>query len=262
MKYAVLSCFLTVSLTIVQAFQLVLPGTISNRSPSFLVSSRITFGPTITTPATLISLGAGNIASDNTISFEWLPDSDTPIPFVDTQGDNFIDCYVDSIATINGVKYTVGSPCDHPVALCMYDDQDELVTIELDDEYMDQVFPVAENVIEEQFGEELVLVRTPQTLTLAGELDIDEEEDEEDDDEEEDEEEQVELLVTFEMDDGREIHLVRLLDPVSLVGKFDAQNPNRRLLLTPTESEEIMPLLEPLYKQKLDELQYQLDEED
>jgi hypothetical protein len=142
----------------------------------------------------------------------------------------------------------------------MYDEQDELVTIELDDEYMDEVFPVAENVIEEQFGEELVLVRTPQTLTLAGELDIDEEEEEED--EEDEEEEQVELLVTFEMDDGKEIHLVRLLDPVSLVGKFDAQNPNRRLLLTPDESEEIMPLLEPLYKQKLDELQYQLDEED
>ena len=51
---------------------------------------------------------------------------------MDTRGDNFIDYYVASIATINGVKYTVGSPCDHPVALCMYDEQDELVTIELD----------------------------------------------------------------------------------------------------------------------------------
>lgn len=254
MKYCVASCFVAILLRAAQAFQLISPGGVSPRSPPFVISTQ-RYSPT-----SLVYLCAGSNKDDNAVSFEWLPDSDTPIPFVDTRGDNFIDCYVDSIATINGVKYTVGSPCDHPVALCMYDEQDELVTIELDDEYMDEVFPVAENVIEEQFGEELVLVRTPQTLTLAGELDIDDEEDEEDD--EDGEEEQVELLVTFEMDDGKEIHLVRLLDPVSLVGKYDAQNPNRRLLLTPDESEEIMPLLEPLYKQKLDELQYQLDEED
>lgn len=195
-------------------------------------------------------------ASKNTVSFEWLPDSDTPVPFVDTKGNNFIDCYVDSVATIDGVQYTVGSPCDHPVALCMYDEQDELVTIELEDEFMDEVFPVAESVIEEQFGEDLVLVRTPQTLTLAGELDVDEDTDDDDDDDDiDEEEEQVELLVTFDLDDGREVHLVRLLDPVSLVGKVDQLNPNRRLLLSTDESAEIMPILEPLYKQKLDELQ-------
>jgi len=41
---------------------------------------------------------------------------------------------------------------------------------------------------------------------LAAEWDIDEEEEEED--EEDEEEEQIELLVTFEMDNGKEIHLV------------------------------------------------------
>jgi hypothetical protein len=40
---------------------------------------------------------------------------------------------------------------------------------------------------------------------LAAEWDIDEEEEEED--EEDEEKEQIELLVTFEMDNGKEIHL-------------------------------------------------------
>lgn len=45
-----------------------------------------------------------------------------------------------------------------------------LVPLELDDPMMDDVFPVAELIIEEEFGEELSLQRTPQTLTLVGEL--------------------------------------------------------------------------------------------
>merc|ERR1719287_206196 len=91
----------------------------------------------------------------------------------------------------------------------------------MDEPLMDAVFPVAEGIIEDEFGEELVLVRTPQTLTLVGEL---EEEEEDAGDggsaagEGNDTDEEVEILVSFE-EDGREYHLVRLLDPVLLVGK-------------------------------------------
>lgn len=96
-----------------------------------------------------------------------------------------------------------------------------MVPIELDDPLMDDIFPVAEGIIEDEFGEELVLLRTPQTLTLIGELeesDMDEDEDMDDMDEAEDTEEEVEILVSFE-EEGREYHLVRLLDPILLVGK-------------------------------------------
>jgi len=72
-----------------------------------------------------------------------------PIPFVDVTGNAFIECYADAIATVNGVEYTVGVPCDYAVALCYYDDEDQLVPIELDDELMDDVFPIAEGIVVE-----------------------------------------------------------------------------------------------------------------
>lgn len=150
-------------------------------------------------------------------------DDDSVISFVDlsSEGEKAIDCYIDSVATLNGVEYTIGCPCDYAVALCYFESEGQLVPIELDDPLMDDIFPVAEGIIEDEFGEELVLLRTPQTLTLIGELeesDMDEDEDMDDMDEAEDTEEEVEILVSFE-EEGREYHLVRLLDPILLVGK-------------------------------------------
>ena len=57
-------------------------------------------------------------------------------------------------------------------------------------------------------------------------------------------EEEVEILVSFE-EDGQEYHLVRLLDPVLLVGK--GGNENTRILLTPEESDIVMPKLEDMF---------------
>lgn len=100
-------------------------------------------------------------------------DDDQVIAFIDSSStssdDKGIDCYVDSYATVDGVQYTIGSPCDYAVALCYFEGDDEqLVPIELDDPLMDDIFPIAEGIIEDEFGEELVLLRTPQTLTLVG----------------------------------------------------------------------------------------------
>jgi len=177
-------------------------------------------------------------------------DDDTPIPFVDERGASFIECYADSIATIGGATYTIGSPCDCSVALTYFGGGEKLMPVELDSELMDDVFPVAESIVEEEFGDELGLQRTPQTLTLVGELEAeDEEDDEEYDDEGEDvseEEEEVEILLSFEHK-GMEFHMVRLLDPVLLVGKEDPESPDRRILLTPKESDEVMPLLEEMF---------------
>ena len=76
------------------------------------------------------------------------------------------------------------------------------------------------------------------------------EENEDDDDDEDSDgdvgetEEEVEILVSFE-EEGREYHLVRLLDPVLLVGKIG--NENTRILLTPEESDIVMPKLESMF---------------
>lgn len=95
-------------------------------------------------------------------------DDDVVIAFMDDSGENGIDCYVDSYATVDGVEYTIGIPCDYTVALCYFEGDEQLVPIELDDPLMDEIFPIAEGIIEDEFGEELALLRTPQTLTLVG----------------------------------------------------------------------------------------------
>lgn len=77
-----------------------------------------------------------------------------PVPFVDVTGKAFIECYADTVAQVDGVEYTIGVPCDYAVALCYFNDGDsseeeQLVPIELDDELMDDVFPVAEGIVAE-----------------------------------------------------------------------------------------------------------------
>jgi len=179
-----------------------------------------------------------------------------PIAFIDKENNSFIECYADAVADIEGVSYTIGVPCDMPVALCYLEEgTEELVSIDLDDELMDDVFSMAQTAIEDDFGEELVLARTPQSLTLVGELELDSEDDEarlndefeEDEgferDEEDPDEEEVEVLLSFEHQ-GKEISLVRLLDPLLLVGKLSSEREDQRLLLTVTESEQVLPILE------------------
>jgi len=182
-------------------------------------------------------------------------DEGVAIPFLDIDGNSFIECYADSVARISGVEYTIGVPCDYCVALCYFEPDGNLVPVELNDKLMDDIFPVAENIVSEEFGEELALQRTPQTLTLVGELEDEDDEDEDSDDDEDDEdddsflsagEEDVEVLLSFEHR-GAEFNLVRLLDPVLLVGKPNADRPNLRDLLTPEESEEVMPRLEEMF---------------
>ena len=178
-------------------------------------------------------------------SFERVPEEDegVPIPFLDRDENSFIECYADSIITVDDVQYTIGVPCDYCVALC-YFQGDNLLPVELNDEVMNDIFPIAENIVSEEFDEELVLQRTPQTLTLVGELEDDSDDrDEDDDDDDVNGEEEVEVLLTFEHRD-KEFNLVRMLDPVLLVGKTDIERPDLRLLLTREESEKIMPILE------------------
>lgn len=174
-------------------------------------------------------------------------DDDTSIPFLDPKNNAFIECYADSIAIIDGVEYTIGNPCDTSVALCYFDDEENLIPIELDSPMMDEIFSVAASIVEEEFGEELVLERTPQTLTLVGELEADDDEDEEDEDDVGDDEEEVELLLSFE-EEGKEYVLVRILDPVLLVGKASAdENEHKVVLLSEEESDRIMPILEEMF---------------
>jgi len=173
---------------------------------------------------------------------------DIPIAFIDRSSSTFIDCYADAMAIVGEEEYTIGSPCDNSVALCYSDDEDELVPIELDEDLMDKIFPVAARIIEEEFGEELTLARTPQTLTLMGELEEGDSDEERDLGANDDDEEDVELLVAFEHE-GRGYNLVRLIDPVLLVGRNTRNDDSKCYLLSPEEADEVMPLLEEMFLQ-------------
>lgn len=177
-----------------------------------------------------------------------------PLPFIDPVTNSYIECYADSVVTVQGITYTIAVPCDYSVALCYFDADQQLIPVELNDPLMDDIFPIAESIVAEEFGEELVLQRTPQTLTLVGELELDEDEDNDQESEDEDESEEVEVLLSFEHRD-QEFSLVRLLDPILLVGKEnpddksygEEEDGGTRLLLTPDESETVMPVLEDLF---------------
>jgi hypothetical protein len=177
-------------------------------------------------------------------------DDDTPISFLDPLHNTLIECYADSIAIIDGVEYTVGNPCDTAVALCYFDLADNLIPIDLDSPKMDEIFPIAAGIVEEEFGEELVLERTPQTLTLVGELEEggeDEDYDDEDEDDIDEEEEEVEILLSFD-EERTEYVLVKLLDPVLLVGRAsEDENDQKCILLTEEEADRTMPALEEMF---------------
>lgn len=218
-----------------------------------LTSNKVqAFAPSLTSPFQTVAQSRTYFASSklyqNTIH-KVPEDDDTAIPFLDPKKNAFIECYADSIAIIDGVEYTIGNPCDTSVALCYFDEDYSLVPIDLDGPLMDEIFPLAAEIVEEEFGEELVLERTPQTLTLVGELEEADNDDDYEDDEEdvEDDEEEVEVLLSFE-EDGREYVLVRLLDPVLLVGKASTdKNDQRCILLSEEEADRVMPVLEQLF---------------
>lgn len=115
---------------------------VTRQYPSWLASS------TTTTTHRLAAAANDHAASEplRRVSQEM---EDVPIPYIDKAQNSFIDCYIDSIANIDGVEYSIGVPCDYVVALCYYDENDQLVPIELDDERMDDVFPVAERIVTE-----------------------------------------------------------------------------------------------------------------
>ena len=136
-------------------------------------------------------------------------------------------------------------PVDNAVDIAFIEEDEDgeegLVLIESDDELMDQLFPIAKKLVEQDEDAKLALYRTPATLTLAGNLGIDDDEDEEDEDGE-DEEEAADLLLSFDFD-GKEYNLVRPTDLMLLVGKEDADNKDGRVLINDEESETIMPTL-------------------
>ncbi|GMH81986.1 hypothetical protein TrVE_jg179 [Triparma verrucosa] len=151
------------------------------------------------------------------------PDDASPIPFLPTTSPSPllpIDIYPSCTITTSSSTFHIGTPCDNSISICYFDNSlDSLIPLEEKDVEFDSVVSVASKVIEEEFGEDLQLVRSCGVLTLCGEIDWEEDEEEDENDKDgEDDEEEVEMLLAFEYD-GREYNVVRMVDPVMLVGE-------------------------------------------
>mmetsp|Transcript_33769 Transcript_33769/g.68125 ORF Transcript_33769/g.68125 Transcript_33769/m.68125 type:complete len:257 (-) Transcript_33769:1274-2044(-) len=198
-----------------------------------------------------------NAAAENKLTLIDDPDAvATPVAFVDesikkSKGERRLDeenaimCHVDATALIDDVEYSVGYPCDHAVDIAYIEADDNgeegLILIEADDPLMDDLFPVCKKIVEEENKDaKLALYRTPATLTLAGNLAIDDVDDDDDQNEEEEGGEEADLLLTFDCK-GKEYVLVRPTDLMLLVGK--AGNEDEMILIDDEESDRIMPAL-------------------
>merc|ERR1719464_1501905 len=74
---------------------------------SLLCISAFTF-----TPRQVKGFSSGYFSSLTSIPEE---DEDVPLPFFDRTENSFIECYADSIITVEGIEYTIGVPYDYCV---------------------------------------------------------------------------------------------------------------------------------------------------
>jgi hypothetical protein len=148
-----------------------------------------------------LAMGASNVI---------LTESDVldPVVLRDVKG-RAIECYVHSHVQMVGdedTRYIVGVPCDPCIEICEVGDNEEVYTIDESDDRMDLLFPVAAALLEE---DDLFLARSAATLTLQGDLEMDEDSNSLVEDEE---------LASFEYE-GAEYCILRIVAPLLLVAK-------------------------------------------
>jgi hypothetical protein len=170
-----------------------------------------------------------------------------------TTTNRFIECFVDWSIVVKNVSYFVLQPCDEVVAFLSFDGSGEPNLIDPLSKEMDDVFPVANALFEE---DDIHLMRTANVLTMQGDLENDDNEDGSEDDEDEDDEdddadeedgeeeqgqgEKVEVLADFEIED-KPYSLVRFMEPVYLIAKLVSKE---YVLLSEDEGAKIAPLVE------------------
>mmetsp|Transcript_46461 Transcript_46461/g.67954 ORF Transcript_46461/g.67954 Transcript_46461/m.67954 type:complete len:301 (-) Transcript_46461:283-1185(-) len=101
-----------------------------------------------------------------------------------------IECYLDSFAIINDVRYAIAFPKDWAVSIATENEDGILDPIDPSDEIMDDMFPWLADYLAK---DDIEIMHTPVTLTLMGEFMEDDEDDDEDDDEEWEDEEEEEI---------------------------------------------------------------------
>ncbi|KGF71461.1 hypothetical protein DO97_19490 [Neosynechococcus sphagnicola sy1] len=175
---------------------------------------------------------------------------DAPTITLTDEAGRTLTCYVEHSLQLEGQEYVLLMPVDSPVEIFAWqeEDADDEAALPVDEAEIDQIFPIAKAVLEEQ---NLTLKRTAITLTVEGELPDYLEEEEELDEEEEDQEE-LQLLASFYHEE-QEYTIYTPLDPFLILARLGADGQPQ--LLSPEEMEKLEPLLPMLEDQLFDELE-------
>jgi len=189
--------------------------------------------------------------------------ADFQVVLRDPETDLSMECYLLETTDALGSLYASMTPVDTPVAMTLLQDG---IMIEIDDEELvETLFPTASAVCSEMG---LALLRTPVTLTVSGELSDDdsdsegsaresllnsmEELDEVDEVGEDEEDEGAEVLLSF-FHDSRKYYLVRLLEPIFVVGK--QVQITDFVIPSDDEMDAVGPVLEELMQQNAEQLE-------
>ncbi|MEB3277501.1 MAG: DUF3727 domain-containing protein [Lyngbya sp.] len=163
-----------------------------------------------------------------------------------------LDCMIQSIVQLEGQDYLLLVPVDAPVEILRWPSEDEEdeepIPVESEAE-LEQIFPIAKVVLEEQ---NLTLKRTAVSLTVAGELpEVDEEElvDSGEDSEADDYEEMMELT-SFYCED-QEYGIYTPVEPFFILARQNDRGEPQ--LLSSEELEKIEPLLPQIEDQLFDD---------
>lgn len=174
---------------------------------------------------------------------------DAPIVTLKDEAGLSLSCYIEHSLEVEGKEYVLLLPVDATVEIFAWDvdeetQSDDEVLVNMEDEELNEIFPTARAVLEEQ---NLALHHTALTLTVTGEIPEHDEEDiltldiNDDDDDDEREPEQFQLLANFYHKD-REYAIYTPLDPLLFFAQMNELGQPE--LLSPEEFQKIRPTLE------------------
>ncbi|MBW4521510.1 MAG: DUF3727 domain-containing protein [Scytolyngbya sp. HA4215-MV1] len=179
-------------------------------------------------------------------------EEDVPTVTLTDEAGRTLTCTVEHTLEVEEQEYVLLLPIDSPIEIFAWEDEeDEDPILVDDDDEIDEIFPTAKVVLEEQ---NLVLKRTAVTLTVEGELpDFVDDEEFEDEEELEDEEyeEELQLLARFYHEE-QEYAIYTPLDPFFIFARLDASGQPQ--LLSQEEFKKLEPMLPMLEDQLFDAL--------
>jgi Protein of unknown function (DUF3727) len=176
---------------------------------------------------------------------------DAPTVTITDEKGQTLTCYIEHSLTIEAEEYVLLLPVDSPVEIFAWqetEDAEEDAAVPISETEVDNLFPVAKAVLEEQ---NLTLKRTAITLTVEGDLPDLEEEAEDDLVLEEDEQEELQLLASFYHQE-QEYAIYTPLDPFLILARIDENG--KPQLLSPEEMQKLEPMLPSLEDQLFDAL--------